>query len=65
MGTNTTQTRLSPLVPHPSLNPSDGGYYHYSTGADKSKTYEDVLPKVKAYHDAIGIPFGHWQFDSW
>ena len=25
----------------------------------------EVLPKVKAYHDDIGIPFGHWQFDSW
>jgi hypothetical protein len=24
-----------------------------------------VLPKVKAYHDSIGVPFGHWQFDSW
>jgi hypothetical protein len=26
----------------------NGGYYHYSTGTDKSKTYEEVLPKVKA-----------------
>jgi hypothetical protein len=24
-----------------------------------------VLPEVKAYHDDIGVPFGHWQFDSW
>ena len=24
-----------------------------------------VLPKVKAWHDAVGVPFGHWQFDSW
>jgi hypothetical protein len=24
-----------------------------------------VLPKVKAYHDSLEIPFGHWQFDSW
>jgi hypothetical protein len=24
-----------------------------------------VLPKVKAYHDEIGVPFRHWQFDSW
>ena len=24
-----------------------------------------VLPQVKAYHDSIGVPFGHWQFDSW
>lgn len=42
-----------------------GGYYHYSTGTNKSATYEEVLPKVKAYHDALGVPFGHWQFDSW
>ena len=26
---------------------------------------EAVLPRVKAYHDSIGVPFGHWQFDSW
>jgi hypothetical protein len=43
----------------------NGGYYHYSTGTNKSATYEEVLPKVKAYHDAIAVPFGHWQFDSW
>eukprot|EP00505_MAST-04D_sp_SCG-Rhode-Island_P001065 Stramenopile-MAST_4_protein_1065 len=43
----------------------NGGYYHYSTGTDKSKTYMDVLPEVRAYHEKIGIPFGHWQFDSW
>merc|ERR1719445_679068 len=42
----------------------NGGYYHYSTG-NKSENYEQVLPKVKAYHDSIGVPFGHWQFDSW
>ena len=24
-----------------------------------------MLPEVKAYHDDIGVPFGHWQFDSW
>lgn len=43
----------------------NGGYYHYSTGTNKSATYEDVLPEVKKYHDDLGIPFGHWQFDSW
>lgn len=44
----------------------NGGYYHYSLGnVSKSSTYEEVLPKVKQYHDAIGVPFGHWQFDSW
>ena len=43
----------------------NGGVYHYSTGVDKSKTYMEVLPEVKAYHDKIGIPFKHWQFDSW
>jgi hypothetical protein len=43
----------------------NGGYYHYDTGVNKSKTYMDVLPKVKAYHDALGVPFRHWQFDSW
>ena len=43
----------------------NGGYYHYSTGVDKTKTYEEVLPLVKQYHDEIGVPFGHWQFDSW
>ena len=41
-------------------------YYHYSTGdASVGSNYEEVLPKVKAYHDSIGVPFGHWQFDSW
>ena len=24
-----------------------------------------MLPKVKAYHESLGVPFGHWQFDSW
>eukprot|EP01062_Namystynia_karyoxenos_P070908 TRINITY_DN662_c0_g1_i2.p2 TRINITY_DN662_c0_g1~~TRINITY_DN662_c0_g1_i2.p2 ORF type:complete len:857 (+),score=267.23 TRINITY_DN662_c0_g1_i2:82-2571(+) len=43
----------------------NGGYYHYSTGLNKSRTYEEVLPEVKAYHDHLGVPFGHWQFDSW
>ena len=28
-------------------------------------SYETVLPKVKAYHEQIGVPFRHWQFDSW
>lgn len=42
----------------------NGGYYHYSTGVG-NKTYEETLPKVKAYHDSIGVPFRHWQFDSW
>lgn len=40
-----------------------GGYYHYATGGKES--YEAVLPRVKAYHEAINVPFGHWQFDSW
>lgn len=45
----------------------NGGFYHYSLGDNKSlgSTYEEVLPKVKAYHDELGIPFKHWQFDSW
>ena len=44
----------------------NGGYYHYATGDKKyGDNYEEVLPKVKAYHDSIGVPFGHWQFDSW
>eukprot|EP00927_Polykrikos_kofoidii_P020312 TRINITY_DN19609_c0_g1_i1.p1 TRINITY_DN19609_c0_g1~~TRINITY_DN19609_c0_g1_i1.p1 ORF type:complete len:897 (-),score=123.03 TRINITY_DN19609_c0_g1_i1:77-2767(-) len=45
----------------------NGGYYHYAVGNNESlgKTYEDVLPKVKAYHDELGVPFKHWQFDSW
>jgi len=44
----------------------NGGYYHYATGDKKyGSNYEEVLPKVKAYHDSIGVPFGHWQFDSW
>ena len=53
----------------------NGGYYHYSTGTGSTKfpngsyiynqSYEEVLPKVKASHDAAGVPFGHWQFDSW
>lgn len=41
----------------------NGGYYHYATGSNQS--YEEVLPQVKAYHDSIGVPFRHWQFDSW
>lgn len=44
----------------------NGGYYHYATGNKTyGRTYEEVLPRVKAYHDSIGVPFGHWQFDSW
>jgi len=45
----------------------NGGYYHYSIGNNKSlgSNYEEVLPKVKAYHDELGVPFKHWQFDSW
>eukprot|EP00930_Biecheleria_cincta_P043057 TRINITY_DN29601_c0_g1_i1.p1 TRINITY_DN29601_c0_g1~~TRINITY_DN29601_c0_g1_i1.p1 ORF type:complete len:738 (-),score=113.50 TRINITY_DN29601_c0_g1_i1:156-2369(-) len=41
----------------------NGGYYHYATGTNES--YEEVLPRVKDYHDSIGVPFRHWQFDSW
>jgi hypothetical protein len=41
----------------------NGGYYHYSTGGNE--TYEVVLPKVHAYHQSLGVRFGHWQFDSW
>lgn len=41
----------------------NGGYYHYATGTNE--TYEETLPKVKAYHDSLGVPFKHWQFDSW
>jgi len=41
----------------------NGGYYHYDTGSNM--TYEEVLPKVKAYHESLGVPFRHWQFDSW
>lgn len=45
----------------------NGGYYHYATGVEGCKpgnctSYETVLPKVKAYHDSIGVPFRHWQF---
>ena len=43
----------------------NSGYYHYDTGVDKSKSYMDVLPQVKKYHDKLNVPFGHWQFDSW
>ena len=48
----------------------NGGYYHYATGepgckAGNCTSYETVLPKVKQYHDSIGVPFRHWQFDSW
>ena len=48
----------------------NGGYYHYATGEEPCKpgncpSYETVLPKVKAYHESIGVPFRHWQFDSW
>ena len=45
----------------------NGGFYHYSIGENRSlgTNYEQVLPKVKAWHDEIGIPFAHWQFDSW
>eukprot|EP01051_Picozoa_sp_SAG22_P012094 SAG22_NODE_1228_length_5083_cov_2.820425_2_plen_779_part_00 len=48
----------------------NGGYYHYATGEKPCKagdcpSYETVLPKVKAYHDSLGVPFRHWQFDSW
>ncbi len=44
----------------------NGGYYHYSTGDPSvGANYEEVLPNVKAYHDGLGVPFGHWQFDSW
>ena len=46
-----------------SVRTDNGGYYHYETGSNS--TYEDVLPQVKAYHDSIGVPFRHWQFDSW
>ena len=33
----------------------NGGYYHYSTGINTSKTYEEILPQVKQYHDDIGV----------
>ena len=33
----------------------NGGYYHYSTGINSSKTYEEILPEVKQYHDDLGV----------
>ena len=24
-----------------------------------------VLPRVHQHHKELGLPFGHWQFDSW
>lgn len=45
----------------------NGGYYHYSLGNNKSlgDNYEEVLTSVHEYHQQVGIPFRHWQFDSW
>ena len=46
----------------------NGGYYHYALGnKSMGTTYEEVLPKVKAYHDAIGTPGSgtHKQWRRW
>jgi hypothetical protein len=69
---SSTSTLPPPRPPIPLSHPylcyvqtDNGGYYHYSTGTNTSATYEEVLPEVKAYHDSLGVPFKHWQFDSW
>ena len=43
---------------HPRRQAPNGSYVY-------ARSYEEVLPEVKASHDAAGVPFGHWQFDSW
>eukprot|EP00959_Pyramimonas_sp_CCMP1952_P303280 6346312-Pyramimonas_sp.AAC.1 len=30
----------------------NGGYYHYATGRD-NRSYEEVLPEVKRYHQEM------------
>lgn len=59
--------KCHPPNSHPRSSPPlrSGGYYHYSTGLDKSASYLEILPRVLAYHAALGVPFRHWQFDSW
>ncbi len=56
-------TRPPALRRAPRAGTDNGGYYHYATGSNE--TYEEVLPRVKAHHEALGVRFGHWQFDSW
>lgn len=45
----------------------NGGYYHYSIGDNRTlgSNYEEVFRSVKEHHDELGLPFRHWQFDSW
>lgn len=47
------------LTPRPDrcASTDNGGFYHYSIGNNKSlgTNYEEVLPKVKAYHEEIGV----------
>ena len=64
----TMEGKLEQAYPNSSWKNPDinSRYYHYSTGDPSvGSNYEEVLPKVKAYHDSIRVPFGHWQFDSW
>jgi len=41
----------------------NGAYYYYRT--EEGRTFEETLLAVKAEADAIGIPYGHFQIDSW
>ena len=43
----------------------NGGYYHYSTGVNKSATYEEVLPKVRWCNDSAVDTHRHFLSLSW
>ena len=44
----------------------NGAYYHYDAADDaRAGSYERSMADVKRAHDKAGLPFKHWQLDSW
>eukprot|EP01052_Picozoa_sp_SAG31_P025891 SAG31_NODE_2301_length_5978_cov_14.073652_7_plen_596_part_00 len=43
----------------------NGGYYHYGGTDGKTGDFEVQMHDALADHRKLGIPFRHWQLDSW
>jgi hypothetical protein len=43
----------------------NGGYYHYGGTDGKPGDFETQMHDALADHRKLGIPFKHWQLDSW
>ena len=47
------------------MSVSTGGFYHYGGTDGKAGDFETQMHDALADHKRLGIPFKHWQLDSW